>query len=56
MQYTGYLRRNPDVAPDGNFSGFDFWLKKLNDHGDDFIAAEMVRSFLVSGEYRDRFR
>jgi hypothetical protein len=49
MQYFGYLRRDPDTG------GFNFWLQKLNDHGGDFRAAEMVKSFLVSGEYRQRF-
>lgn len=49
MQYLGYLRRDPDDA------GFNFWLGKLNNHGGDFHAAEMVRSFLVSGEYLNRF-
>jgi hypothetical protein len=49
MQYLGYLRRDPDQ------SGFDFWLTKLNNHGGDFHAAEMVKSFIVSGEYKDRF-
>ncbi|HYN86322.1 MAG TPA: DUF4214 domain-containing protein [Pyrinomonadaceae bacterium] len=49
MQYVGYLRRDPDPE------GFAFWLKKLNDHGGDFHEAQMVRSFLVSGEYRSRF-
>jgi hypothetical protein len=24
MQYFGYLRRNPDDAPDTGFSGYDF--------------------------------
>ncbi|HYN86705.1 MAG TPA: DUF4214 domain-containing protein [Pyrinomonadaceae bacterium] len=49
MQYMGYLRRDPDPE------GLRFWLKKLNDHGGDFHAAEMVKSFLDSGEYRQRF-
>ena len=56
MQYAGYLRRNPDEQPDRDLSGFDFWLGKLNGHGGDFVAAEMVRSFLVSAEYRERFK
>src|SRR5204862_769815 len=30
MQYFGYLRRNPNDAPDSDFSGFNFWLNKLN--------------------------
>ena len=55
MQYFGYLRRNPDDAPDLSFDGFDFWLGKLNNHGGDYRAAEMVKSFLVSAEYRERF-
>jgi len=55
MQYFGYLRRNPNDAPDGNFAGFDFWLTKLNAFGGNFIDAEMVKSFLVSIEYRRRF-
>ncbi|HEY6804502.1 MAG TPA: Calx-beta domain-containing protein [Pyrinomonadaceae bacterium] len=68
MQYFGYLRRNPDNAPDNNFSGYDFWLNKMNqfslpgeDMRDGNVAlarvkrAEMVKAFLVSGEYRGRF-
>jgi CSLREA domain-containing protein len=49
MQYFGYLRRDPDSA------GFNFWLKKLNDFGGDYIRAEMVKAFLESTEYRARF-
>ena len=55
MQYFGYLRRDPNSGPDTDYSGYDFWLKKLNAHGGDFHAAEMVRSFLVAGEYLNRF-
>ena len=55
MQYFGYLRRNPDDAPDNDFAGFDFWLAKLNQFGGDFRAAEMVKAFITSGEYRHRF-
>lgn len=55
MQYFGYLRRNPNDAPDSDFSGYDFWLTKLNDHGGNFVSAEMVKSFLVSTEYFGRF-
>ena len=50
MEYFGYLRRDPDEA------GFNFWLQKLNHHSGNFEQAEMVKSFIVSGEYRDRFR
>jgi len=55
MQYFGYLRRNPDAAPDTDFSGYDFWLAKLNQFGGDFRAAEMVKAFITSGEYQARF-
>lgn len=55
MQYFGYLRRNPDDAPDGNFNGYNFWLTKLNQFNGDFVQAEMVRAFIVSSEYLNRF-
>ncbi len=49
MQYFGYLRRDPDAA------GYQFWLNKLNQFGGNFEQAEMVKAFIVSGEYRARF-
>jgi len=55
MQYIGYLQRNPNDLPDGNFAGFEFWLQKLNRFNGNFIEAEMVRAFIESGEYRARF-
>jgi hypothetical protein len=55
MQYFGYLRRDPDSAPDKDFSGFTFWLGKLNEFGGNYIQAEMVKAFLDSNEYRNRF-
>ena len=55
MQYFGYLRRNPNEMPDGNFDGYNFWLNKLNEFKGDFVAAEMVKAFRVSHEYRRRF-
>ncbi|MFN2532943.1 MAG: hypothetical protein ABR555_16770 [Pyrinomonadaceae bacterium] len=55
MQYFGYLRRNPDAAPDSDFSGYDFWLGKLNQFGGDFRRAEMVKAFISSIEYNQRF-
>jgi hypothetical protein len=59
-QYFGYLRRNPDGVdfrgePDPNFLGYNFWLTKLEQFGGDFIRAEMVKAFLFSIEYRQRF-
>ena len=55
MQFFGYLRRNPDAAPDGNFAGFNFWLGKLNQFNGNYINAEMVKAFISSSEYRQRF-
>jgi hypothetical protein len=55
MQYFGYLRRDPDAAPDADFSGFNYWLGKLNGFGGNFVEAEMVKAFLDSAEYRRRF-
>jgi hypothetical protein len=55
MEYYGYLRRNPTDAPDLNDDGYQFWLTKLNAFGGDFIQAEMVKAFLTSMEYRQRF-
>ena len=49
MEYFGYLRRNPDEP------GFNFWLNKLNSFNGDYIASEMVKAFITSGEYRQRF-
>ncbi|HBB96052.1 MAG TPA: hypothetical protein DC054_11740, partial [Blastocatellia bacterium] len=57
MQYFGYLRRNPYDPPEGtlDYSGFNFWLGKLNSFGGNFINAEMVKAFISSTEYRQRF-
>jgi len=55
MQYFGYLRRNPNDAPDGNFERFNFWLTKLNQFNGNFVDAEMVLAFISSDEYRHRF-
>jgi len=55
MQYFGYLQRDPDAQASADYSGYNFWLAKLNGAGGDFIAAEMVKAFLNSTEYRARF-
>ncbi len=57
MQYFGYLRRNPNDAPEPglNFDGYNFWLNKLNQFNGNFVNAEMVKAFITSGEYRQRF-
>jgi hypothetical protein len=49
MEYFGYLRRDPDA------DGFAFWLGKLNQYNGNFEQAEMVKAFLASAEYRNRF-
>jgi hypothetical protein len=54
-QYYGYLRRNPNDAPDSDYTGYDFWLTKLNQFNGNYINAEMVKAFLSSIEYRQRF-
>jgi uncharacterized protein (TIGR03118 family) len=55
-EYLGYLRRDPDPA------GYNFWLTKLNNAtqpGDDVLVrvqkSDMVKAFLISSEYRQRF-
>jgi hypothetical protein len=55
MQFFGYLRRNPNDPQDTDYTGYDFWLTKLNEFNGDFIRAEMVKAFLDSNEYRARF-
>ena len=47
MQYFGYLRRDRRV---GSTSA-----GQLNECGGDFRRAEMVKSNIISGEYRQRF-
>jgi CSLREA domain-containing protein/uncharacterized repeat protein (TIGR01451 family) len=49
MEYYGYLRRTPDQP------GYDFWLNKLNTFNGNFVDAEMVKAFIVSIEYKDRY-
>jgi Tol biopolymer transport system component len=55
MQYLGYLRRDPNSGADTDYTGYDFWLSKLNQFNGDYIAAEMVKAFISSSEYRQRF-
>ena len=57
MQYFGYLRRNPNEPPEPllDFSGYNFWLDKLNQFNGNFVEAELVKAFIVSGEYQRRF-
>jgi len=55
MQYFGYLRRDPNNAPDTDYSGYNFWLNKLDTFNGNFQNAEMVKAFITSIEYRRRF-
>ena len=55
MQYFGYLRRDANAFPDTDYSGYNFWLEKLNRFSGNYQSADMVKAFLVSGEYRQRF-
>ena len=54
-EYFGYLRRNPNDPQDTDYTGYDFWLTKLNQFNANYINAEMVKAFLSSIEYRQRF-
>jgi len=56
-EYIGYLRRNPNDAPESSldYTGYEFWLNKLNEANGDYIKAEMVKAFISSSEYRQRF-
>jgi len=38
-----------------SYTGYDFWLTKLNQFDGNFVNAEMVKAFILSGEYRNRF-
>jgi hypothetical protein len=54
-QYFGYLRRNPNDAPDADYTGYDYWLGKLNQFNGNFVTAEMVKAFINADEYKHRF-
>ena len=55
MQYFGYLRRNPNEGQDSDYTGYDFWLGNLEKAGGNFVQAELVKAFISSIEYRQRF-
>jgi hypothetical protein len=48
-------RKLIDRARDSDYTGYDFWLTKLNRFNGNYVAAEMVKAFIVSSEYRQRF-
>ena len=55
MQFFGFLRRNPNDPQDTDYTGYDFWLTKLNQFNGNFVDADMVKAFITAGEYRQRF-
>ena len=55
MEYFGYLRRNPDEGQDTDYTGYESWLNKLNAFNGNFVNAEMVKAFITSSEYKQRF-
>lgn len=48
--FFGYLRRNPDDAPDADLKGFNFWRDRLNSWGD---YRSISMAFIESEEYRN---
>jgi len=55
MQFFRYLRRNPNDPQDSDYTGYDFWLTKLNLFNGNFVNAELVKAFISSTEYRQQF-
>jgi hypothetical protein len=49
------MRRNPNDPQDHDYSGYEFWLTKLNQFNGNFVNAEMVKAFITAGEYRQHF-
>ena len=47
--YFGYLKRNPDEAPDHDLAGYNFWRQQL-DRTRDYRG--ITRAFLESDEYK----
>ena len=59
MQFFGYLRRNPNDSQDTDYTGYEFWVNKLNQFNGNFLATEMVRALLTqpnTGNDLDRKR
>ena len=55
MQYFGYLRRNPNDAPDGDFSGYNFWLNKLNSFGGNFVDVPLPQPDVIRTRHSSGF-
>ena len=52
LQYFWYLRRNPNDQQDSDYTGYDFWLTKLNQFNGNFQNADMVKGFIISTRQR----
>jgi len=50
VHFFGYLRRNPDDAPDFDLKGFNFWRGRLDSWGD---YRTISLAFIESDEYRN---
>lgn len=48
LHYFGYLRRDPDREPDTDMSGFEYWLREMENHG----SGRVAEAFKSSGEYQ----
>ncbi|MEO7969658.1 MAG: hypothetical protein ABI698_00030 [bacterium] len=53
LHYFGYFHRNPDDPPDNNLTGFNFWVREVQESGD---TSRLARGFMASGEYVDSGR
>ena len=45
---------DPNSGQDTDYTGYDFWLTKLNQFNGNFQNADMVKAFITSAEYRRR--
>ncbi len=55
LEFFGYLRRNPQEMKDTDYTHYDSLLAKLNQFNGNFSNAEIVKAFITSTEYRERF-
>ena len=51
-EFFGYLRRNPNDLQDTDYTGYEFWLNKLNQFNGDYIGAETERLRALEGRQR----
>jgi hypothetical protein len=56
--YRGLLQREPNAPPDNNWDGYNFWVGVLdgtNPDAGDYKYSQVLKGFVVSTEYRNRF-